>query len=194
MKFSDRCFGFGCCWFGSFFFFSFPLSFPPRWREDLVSTEFLLVWIMLYGAEPGTQLPEDTHATQPLSLRLLFALTCSSDSRRWACWPGWSVLGEGLSFAASKLVNTSAEFWLPGDPPRALKTQASATKAREPRRLQTAIHGQHLHDPKLVRLLVSCSWGRHVLRVNGSACLAGAELTNGGCNISINRGGKKRKK
>lgn len=52
---------------------------------------------------------------------------------------------------------------------------------------------QHLRDPKLVQLLTSCSWGGHVLQVNTSACLTGTELTNGSCNISINRGGGKKK-
>lgn len=31
-----------------------------------------------------------------------------------------------------------------------------------------------------------------MLQVNTSACLRGAELTNGSCNISINRGGRKK--
>lgn len=64
----------------------------------------------------------------------------------------------------------------------------SATKEHEPWRWQIAICGQHLHDPKLVRLFASCSWERHMLWANALVCLTGTELTNRGCNVSINGG------
>ena len=162
-------------------------TFHQKWKEELVSTEFLLVWIMLH-----TELSSDT-AGMALRTRVPVLKVPSSSQPHLQLWlhssahgtwlqcesafqggaesvelGQWSVLWEGLPSADSKHANTSTEFRLAGNTPRALKAQTSTTKEHEPRRSQVAICGQHLHDLKLVQLLTSCPWGRSAV----SKCLS----------------------
>lgn len=192
MKLSDRWFvfwGFVCC-FGFWGFF----YFPPRWKEDLVSTEFLLVWIMLY-----TELSRDTAG---VALRTCmpygpcpwgsFLLSASSAALAAGAEPvaqgQWSDFGEGLSSAACKSANTLAEFWLASDSPEPwkLRPQPQRNVSQGDYKLQCVVN-----TPRIPNYFSSShlAYGEDVLWVNVSACLTGAELTNGGCNISINRGG-----
>lgn len=94
------------------------MAFPhTRWKEGFVSTEFLLVWIMLYTelSRNTARVALRTHV--PHSPCLYGSIQLSASPAAPAAGAEPVEPGEGLPSAASEHTNTSAEFQLPGDSP-----------------------------------------------------------------------------
>lgn len=163
----------------------------PRWKEDLLSTEFLLDGLCSMWSWAGTQLEwlwgQMCHPALIPKAPLALSFTCSSGSRNCSdqplerafplVWGGFFLVPVSMQTPES---NSSCQV-------TPQSTKSSAPEEPNPRRSQVVFCGHHFHNPKLFQLLASCSWGRPELCASASACLTGALLTNGGCNISVKR-------